>query len=558
MECRLPTTDNSNDDGGKNDMFHRRGKTANHASNRTIPTIIKNDKMAAMNQKRSKQQLPLRIFSKRKTFKLVQFLILLLWMVAMQAFMPSLPSYSPDASGNGSVGDAQSVGLNGNNVDGRGEQQQQQQAPMLDQQKKASTPMSKSDNADKKDADTNKQYANTGKDEEGSRAVEQQKPEIKQLEKEIKEEQNEESPADADADADAEKEKPLPAQGPAIFGLDHLPPNTTGAFANCTKHSETITPPHPDQHNLTLSCHKLPYRIPPITSSEKIIVGVLSAAGGDGPVRRQSIRDTWAKGHSVFFVVAGPWEVIQEEYDEHHDLIWIDEEEVYDGEKSVLTYKTMAFVKIVHYLSTSANLDIQYAFKTDDDSYVQVDTLHKYLLEREHDEYNYWGWCQRKKLEPLRGENDKWAVSYELYPESRYPRYCQGAGFALSWKFIACAAGPGDHISNARFMPFEDVAMGLLAQRCGVVPTMVEDPKLIHMYRTDRTEERERVNQGLKKISFSKLPIPDMEGRIVQHRIYGAFDMEEHYKSVLDPEGYPEKTTVKWYVHVPVEEVDES
>jgi len=43
-----------------------------------------------------------------------------------------------------------------------------------------------------------------------------------------------------------------------------------------------------------------------------------------------------------------------------------------------------------------------------------------------------------------------------------------------------------------------------------------------------------------------------MEGRIVQHRIYGVFDMVEH-KSVLDPEGYPEKTTVTWYV----EKVDE-
>jgi hypothetical protein len=349
-----------------------------------------------------------------------------------------------------------------------------------------------------------------------------------------------------DAESPADKEKPSPATEPARIDLEHLPVKTTGASANCIKHSLTTSPPHPDQHNLTISCHNLPYRIPQITSSEKIIVGVLSMAGGEGPSRRQSIRETWGKGHSVFFLVAGPWEDIKEEYDEHQDLFWIDEQEVYDGEKSVLTYKTLAFVKIVHQLSKSANLDIQYAFKTDDDSYVQVDSLHKYLFEREHDEYNYWGWCQRKEFKPLRGENAKWAVSYELYPEPMYPRYCQGAGFALSWKFIDRAAGPGNHIADARFMPFEDVAMGLIAQRCGLIPTMVEDRKLYHLHRTDTREERNRVHQGLKKISKSKLPIPDMEGRIVQHRIYDAWDMWEHYKSVLDPEGYKEKTDIKW------------
>jgi len=381
--------------------------------------------------------------------------------------------------------------------------------------------------------------------------------------------------ADADADADAntpeekvksekeqaqepvketkevhEEEPKHPWTPPDDEGLDpdNLPVNTTGAFANCTNNSLTTSPPHQDQHNITLSCHTLPYRIPQISSSEKIFIGVLSAAGGDGPEKRQSIRESWAKNHSVYFLVAGPWTSIENEYNEHRDLIWLDEDEVYNGEKSVLTYKTMAFMKIVHDLSTSQNLEIKYAFKTDDDSFINVAYLHRYLLEMEHEEeLNYWGWCQRKMFKPLRGENDKWAVSYKTYPEPRYPRYCQGAGFALSWKFLSCAAGPGNHIANSRFMPFEDVATGLIGQRCDILPTMVEDPRLIHMYRTDRTEERERVNKGLKKISKKKLPIPDMEGRIVQHRIYDSWDMREHFLQVLDPEGYKKNTDIEWY-----------
>ena len=350
---------------------------------------------------------------------------------------------------------------------------------------------------------------------------------------------------------DKEKKR-LPWQPPDDEGLDldHLPPNTTGAFANCTKHTIKEATPHPDQKSITLSCHTLSYRMPAIASSEKILIGVLSTASGDGPGRRQSIRETWGQKHSVFFLVAGPWSDISKEYDDNKDLIWIDEEEVYDGEKSVLTYKTLALVKIVYNLSTNNNLDIKYAFKTDDDSFINVGYLNEYLLDIEHEEeYNYWGWCMRKMFKPLRGNNDKWAVSEKLYPEPRYPRYCQGAGFALSWKFISCAAGPSNHIDNIRFMPFEDVAMGLVGQRCGIVPSMVEDQKLIHMYRTDRSEERERVNQGLPKISKDKLPIPDMDSRIVQHRIYDAWDMREHYKQVLDPEGYKEKTKVKWYYH---------
>lgn len=334
------------------------------------------------------------------------------------------------------------------------------------------------------------------------------------------------------------------------FDLDHLPPGITGAFANCTDQIHKTAPPHPDQLNITISCHTMSYRMPKIKTSEKILIGVLSAAGGEGPERRNAIRETWAQNHSVFFLVAGPWEEVEKEYKEHKDLIWLDGEETYDGEKSILTFKTLAFIKIVYHLSTSLHLDVRYAFKTDDDSFVNVEYLHHYLLEMDHkEEYNYWGWCQRKMFKPLRGDHDKWAVSYETYPESHYPRYCQGAGFALSWKFIGCAAGQGNHIANARYMPFEDVATGLIAQRCGIVPSMVENPRLIHMYRTDRTEERERVNQGLEKISKKKLPIPDMEGRIVQHRIYDTWDMKEHYKQVLDPDGYKKNTDVEWYYH---------
>jgi len=45
-----------------------------------------------------------------------------------------------------------------------------------------------------------------------------------------------------------------------------------------------------------------------------------------------SISNTCAREHSVFIIVAGPWENIEAEYEEFGDLTWIDQEEVYDGE----------------------------------------------------------------------------------------------------------------------------------------------------------------------------------------------------------------------------------
>lgn len=319
----------------------------------------------------------------------------------------------------------------------------------------------------------------------------------------------------------------------------------TGAFADCKNRKITTAPPHPDQRSITISCHTLSYRIPPFESLESILIGVLSAAGGEGPERRQSIRETWAQNHAVLFLVAGPWEDIEEEYKTYHDLVWINEEEVYNGEKSVLTYKTMAFVQIAHNLSTSNGFNIKYIFKTDDDSYVQIPLLYEVLLERDHEEYNYWGWCQDEEIKPVRDGGFKWSISYETYPESTFPRYCQGAGFALSWKFIDCAAGSKNHISRIRFMPFEDVAMGLLAFRCGMSPTMAGDKRLLHMYRTDRAEEVYRVNHGQDKIDKSMFPVPDMTGRILQHRIDGPWDMREHYLSIHDPD-YAKKTKINW------------
>jgi hypothetical protein len=340
--------------------------------------------------------------------------------------------------------------------------------------------------------------------------------------------------------------------------LVQLPPTTThdtGAFANCTE-PILITPSagdDPDQRNVTVSCRSLVYRMhSAIRQSEPIIIGVLSAAGGNGPARRDAIRNTWASGHSVFFIVAGPWDEIQEEYRAHLDLIWLDQEEsYYEG----LTLKTMVFIQAIHDLVVSQSLSVSHVFKTDDDSFVNTRELYRQLLVNNTSSNNhyftqsndYWGKCTPDKLKPYRDTKYKWSISDELYPEQYYPLYCQGAGFAISRKFIDCAANSIDaNIATMRFMPFEDTAVGLLAERCGLQPTDA-GPKMMNQMRTSLKLEHRHVKHGLPKIDKKYLTIPAIVGRVVQHRIYDEWDMEQHWLALNNPLQFKAKTTFPWY-----------
>jgi len=248
----------------------------------------------------------------------------------------------------------------------------------------------------------------------------------------------------------------------------------------------------------------------------------------------------------------GPWKDIAEEYKEKKDLIWIDQEEVYNGEESVLTLKTYSFFAIV-YAAAKAHGDkeeFQYThlFKTDDDSYLDIDALYTELhttdagvdiykgrkgsdyAGKDHD---YVGQCQLLKHEVHRESEYKWPLRNKTYPERWFPRYCQGAGFAISKKFVDCAVGQAN-AANVRFMPFEDVAVGMLAERCDIDPQWPSTAS-VKVFRYQSDEVKIRTRTGDKKKDDLVAPAACMTNKIVQHRIIDGFDMEEHHKTVLDP-----------------------
>ena len=300
----------------------------------------------------------------------------------------------------------------------------------------------------------------------------------------------------------------------------------TGSWRNCTSvanmdHShESSIGHHPDSgFEIIVSCDTIHYRIPK-SSIEKInqslVVGVLS--GASTTIRRSSIRSTWAyKKKNVFFIVAGPWENISEEYHQYNDLIWIDKEEVYVTETSVLTFKTESFLSIFHAVMQK-NENIKYLLKTDDDSYVNLKKLEENLMIRHENDLpiHYWGKCHDDYWKPHRNQEiewqKKWYISFETYAEPNYPPYCQGAGIALSRNFLDCAI---NHIPKIKYMPNEDVAVGMLAERCEI-PITNNDGVWIRWDNED----------GIT-----------MDGKIIQHYVRTDTDMRLHHYSATGVRG---------------------
>jgi len=303
--------------------------------------------------------------------------------------------------------------------------------------------------------------------------------------------------------------------------LQHM--NATGSWASCFPHDtliwKTAPPPIRDNHHdsayVTISCTRIRYRLPSHmlggirNANSRFVVGVLSSGSRDGPSRRNSIRSTWADGKAnVLFIVAGPWSDIKDEYEKYGDMLWIDMRETYSTETSILTFKTQAFLSISYEQIMTKSQSVKYLFKTDDDSYVAMERLERVFFDEVWGDggLDYWGKCQEGK-KPHRNQivpwKKKWNISFQAYPEQSYPTYCQGAGYALSRRFLDCAIGDG-HAAMIRYMPNEDVAVGMLAERCNM-----------------KASSDNRVSIRFDK----KNAIGNMYGNVVQHYVTTSDEM---------------------------------
>jgi hypothetical protein len=190
-----------------------------------------------------------------------------------------------------------------------------------------------------------------------------------------------------------------------------------------------------------------------------VIIGVLSAAFSFK--LRRSIRSTWAlHRQNVFFIVAGNWTArLQKEMMLQQDLLWFDTPETHRD----LTYKSLGFL---HVVSTHAK-DYQLAFKTDDDTYINMNIMNE-MLEK-HKEDDYFGACVSDS--PLiRDPKHKWYVREEDFPRRNendtFGPYGMGGGYGISKRALVtdCVRA---NIANISFIPIEDATTGEILSRCG-------------------------------------------------------------------------------------------
>lgn len=274
---------------------------------------------------------------------------------------------------------------------------------------------------------------------------------------------------------------------------------------------------HQDSRYIQVSCKTVHYRARSSSLEnidENVVIGVVSRASNIK--QRKSIRETWASGTSnVFFIVAGPWDDIKQEYSEYRDLIWVDQEEVFISATSGVIFKTSAFLYSMHEQVMQANPHIQHFFKTEDDVYINLHELYN-VLENERkgsEPLDYWGTCY-DDLRPHRWKGSESFMTFMTYPFAFYPPYCIGIGYVISTKFLDCAVG-GNHLARVRHMPYEDIAVGMLAERCGISFPNINDKR--NHFHWDQNKPA------------------TMTGKILQHNVKTPEHMKDHHHAILDP-----------------------
>jgi hypothetical protein len=295
----------------------------------------------------------------------------------------------------------------------------------------------------------------------------------------------------------------------------------TGTFANCTRNVEnnTVIFGEDNGRSATVSCRTIRFAAEAssfVGKSGSTIVGVLSTS--DNFSWRKTIRATWAANSTVFFVLAGSWNDIKEEYHEYKDIIWIDMQESF----RLITYKTSMFFQVVNMMASELNLTYSHVLKTDDDSYVALGRLEQLVKSEDPKHLDYWGHTQSKYVKPIRDPENRYYESLDQYPEPYYPPYVTGSAILLSRKTVECVTKT---MQEARFLDMEDVFIAIVAARCGYVPT---HSNFVRVYRDSMHVNRWTTEHNTQEVT--------MKNTIVQHHILSPGDMIAHHESIkTDP-----------------------
>ncbi|XP_022909732.1 beta-1,3-galactosyltransferase 1-like [Onthophagus taurus] len=150
---------------------------------------------------------------------------------------------------------------------------------------------------------------------------------------------------------------------------------------------------------------------------------------------RNVIRETWASDKIIqnfnvdYYFMLGEvtndtlQDQLTHEYNEHNDII---QEQFLDTYNN-LTLKSLMTLKVVTKHCTNS---VKYIMKTDDDMFVNVPLLIKYLKRRRGKSDLFGSLIQ--KAPPVRQTSSKWKAPYYLYDKDAYPDYLSGTGYVMS------------------------------------------------------------------------------------------------------------------------------
>ncbi|XP_033753677.1 UDP-GalNAc:beta-1,3-N-acetylgalactosaminyltransferase 1-like [Pecten maximus] len=194
-------------------------------------------------------------------------------------------------------------------------------------------------------------------------------------------------------------------------------------------------------------------------SVRSIVVMVLSKASNI--LQREVIRKTWGNprsqmeyNFSVYFLLGREDSVNVK--DDNGDIVQVDVIENYLN----LTDKTVAaFNWVVQFCHRAS-----YFFKVDDDVFLELDIFNEIQNNADYlPDDVILGSCSQMSL-PCR-KSGKWQVSYEEYPFVRYPPFCNGPGYVMTYKTTRRIH---EEMKKTRIFKFEDVYVGMVAYRLGL------------------------------------------------------------------------------------------
>jgi len=164
-----------------------------------------------------------------------------------------------------------------------------------------------------------------------------------------------------------------------------------------------------------------------------------AASGNDHRILRNTIRETWGKSIAtrnktwkVFFALG----MVDNQNDNEANL-----QEALTYNDVIIGNFTDKYINLViktfmsHYWA-STKLSCSYVLKTDDDVYVRIPGLIKWLVKSGSPQSLYGGYISPFHVVP-RDPCSKWYISREQYSEHTWPPFCHGAYHVLSSNIIA-------------------------------------------------------------------------------------------------------------------------